>query len=200
MFTGIVEGTGRVLSVISDTENRSSLRMKVDLGESGKHLSLGDSVAINGVCLTATAIQGSSCTFEVIRETVQLTNLGDVTVDDMVNVERSLKVGDRLEGHFVLGHIDGTGVISGMQENSDGVDVTIQLSAGLAEHVVKKGSVTVNGISLTVTDISGDILGVSLIPHTVSVTNFGDVKVGDRVNVETDILGKYALKLIKPEL
>lgn len=198
MFTGIVERTGKVVSVTPNTENRSSLRMEVDLGESSRHLSPGDSVAINGVCLTATAIQDSSCVFDMIHETIQMTNLGEVTVGSTVNVERSLKVGDRLEGHFVLGHIDGTGVISDIQKGKDEVGITIQLSPGLAEHIVKKGSIAINGISLTVTKITGDVLGISLIPHTISVTNFGCLKVGDRVNVETDILGKYALKDVKP--
>ena len=199
MFTGIVERTGKVISVTPDTENRSSLRMEVDLGESGKHLSTGDSVAINGVCLTATAIQDSRCVFEMIHETIQMTNLGEVTVGSAVNVERSLKVGDRLEGHFVLGHIDGTGTISDIQKGKDEVDITVQLAPGLADHIVKKGSITINGTSLTVTKITGDTLCISLIPHTISVTNFGTLKVGDKVNVETDILGKYALKHVKPQ-
>lgn len=198
VFTGIVEGTGKVVSVRPNTENRSSLRMEIDLGKYGKHLGPGDSVAINGVCLTATAIQDNRCVFEMIRETIQMTNLGEVSVGGAVNVERSLKVGDRLEGHFVLGHVDGTGVISDIRKGKDGVEITVQLSPGLAEHVVRKGSIAINGISLTVTKITGDALCISLIPHTIQVTNFRTIKVGDRVNVETDVLGKYALKHVKP--
>lgn len=194
MFTGIVERTGKVISIRPNTENRSSLRMEINLGKSSEHLNPGDSVCINGVCLTATSIQDSRCVFDMIQETVRLTNLGEVPVGGTVNIERSLKVGDRLEGHFLLGHIDGTGIISDIQKGKDEVDITIQLSAGLAKYIVKKGSVAINGVSLTVTQITNDTLYISLIPHTVSVTNFVDIKVGDKVNVETDILGKYALK------
>ena len=194
MFTGIVLGTCRVTSISEATGRRSSRLLDVDLGEHAEGLEVGQSVAVNGVCLTATKLYGSVCAFELIRETVDATALGDLRRDDMVNIERSLRVGDRLEGHYVLGHVDGTGVIRHIREEPGEVRVRVDMPRGLAAQTVRKGSIAVDGISLTLTESDSAGVAFSLIPHTVQTTNFRFRKPGDRVNVETDILGKYALK------
>lgn len=194
MFTGIVLGTGRVTAVSDETGHRSSRMMDVDLAEHADGLEVGHSVAVNGVCLTATRLTGTVCTFEMIQETISATALADLRPGDAVNIERSLRVGDRLEGHYVLGHVDGTGIIGEMEEAPGEVRVRVRVPPDLAAHTVRKGSIAVDGISLTVTESSPDSVAFSLIPHTIQTTNFRHRRAGDRVNIETDILGKYALK------
>lgn len=193
MFTGIVEGIGTIRE-ISDSERRSATRITVDLGSHSEGLQAGQSVALNGVCLTAVDLSGTECVFEMIEETVNKTDLGNLDVGGVVNIERSLKVGDRLEGHFVLGHVDGVGVIQEIDKKPDEVSVSIKIPQALSRYIVQKGSVAVDGISLTVVDIRDNVVSVSLIPHTIDVTNFHTRKPGDRVNIETDILGKYIMK------
>ncbi|QLH03568.1 riboflavin synthase [Nitrosopumilus cobalaminigenes] len=194
MFTGIVEGIGKVEKISRNTKNRSAIQMTVNLGKYGKGLKIGQSVALNGVCLTATKLSKNSCIFEMIEETTKKTDLGNLTVGGVVNIERSLKAGDRLEGHFVLGHVDGVAIIKKILKKPKEVQVWFEVPKKLSKFVVKKGSIAVDGISLTVTDIKNSLASVSLIPHTIDVTNFHTKKVGDKVNIETDILGKYILK------
>ncbi len=194
MFTGIVEGTGKVEKISQNTKSRSAIQMTVNLGRHAKGLKVGQSVALNGVCLTATKLSKSSCIFEMIEETAKKTDLGNLKVGRTVNIERSLKVGDRLEGHFVLGHVDGVATIKKILKKPKEVQVWFQVPKELAKFVVKKGSIAVDGISLTVVGVKNSLAYVSLIPHTVKVTNFHTKKVGDKVNIETDILGKYILR------
>lgn len=193
MFTGIVEGVGRVEKISKSTRNHSAVEMTVDLGDSGKGLKIGQSVAINGVCLTVAGILGGRCSFEMIDETVKRTDLGSLKEGGMVNIERSLKMGDRLEGHFVLGHVDGIATIRQIRKKPKEVRVSFELPEKLARYVVKKGSIAVDGISLTVVGIKKNVVSVCLVPHTVEITNFQARKKGDKVNIETDILGKYIL-------
>ncbi|MDE1764035.1 MAG: riboflavin synthase [Thaumarchaeota archaeon] len=193
MFTGIIEGLGRIEKFDKNTRTRSEARMKISLGRLAKGLRIGDSVAINGVCLTAISITKDTAEFEMIGETMKKTNLGSLENGDRVNIERSLKVGERLEGHFVLGHVDGSGTILKINKQSNQVQLWIELSKELARYVTKKGSITVDGISLTVVDKIKTRFSVSIIPHTMKVTNLGLKKIGDKVNIETDILGKYIL-------
>jgi len=194
MFTGIVEGIGKIEKISKNTKNCSAVQMTVNLGKHAKGLKIGQSVALNGVCLTATKLTKSNCLFEMIEETTKKTDLGNLTVGGIVNIERSLKAGDRLEGHFVLGHVDGVGTIKKILKKPKEVQVWFEVPKKLAKYVVKKGSIAVDGISLTVTDVKKNLASVSLIPHTIEVTNFQTKKVGDKVNIETDILGKYILK------
>ena len=194
MFTGIVEGVGKVNKISKITKNRSAIEMTIDLGKQVKGLKIGQSVALNGVCLTATKLLKSKCIFEMIEETTKKTDLGNLKVGGVVNIERSLKAGDRLEGHFVLGHVDGVGVIKKIVKKPKEVQVYFEVPKSLAKYVVKKGSIAIDGISLTVVDIKKTLASVSLIPHTIEITNFHTKKVGDKVNIETDILGKYILK------
>jgi len=194
MFTGIVEGIGIVNKISKITKNRSAIEMTIDLGKQVKGLKIGQSVALNGVCLTATKISKSKCIFEMIEETTKKTDLGNLKVGGVVNIERSLKTGDRLEGHFVLGHVDGVAIIKKILKKPKEVQVYFEVPKSLAKYIVKKGSITIDGISLTVVDIKKTLAYVSLIPHTIEITNFHTKKVGDKVNIETDILGKYILK------
>lgn len=193
MFTGIIEGLGNIVSFDKKTNNRSAAKMKINIGKIAKGLKIGDSVAINGVCLTAVSISKGITEFEMVGETIKKTNLGSLERGDKVNIERSLKIGERLEGHFVLGHVDGIGIISKIEKQSNQIQIWITLPKELSKHVIKKGSITVDGISLTVVDVLKDKFSVSIIPHTMQITNLSYKKVGDKVNIETDILGKYIL-------
>ena len=194
MFTGIVEGIGKVKKISKATKNRSAIQMIVDLGKHGKGLKTGQSVALNGVCLTVTKLSKTGCTFEMIEETTKKTDLGNLKPGGIVNIERSLKAGDRLEGHFVLGHVDGVGIIKKIQKKPKEVQVWFEVPKNLSKFVVKKGSIAMDGISLTVVDTKNNLASVCLIPHTIEVTNFKTKNIGDKVNIETDILGKYILK------
>lgn len=193
MFTGIIEGLGNIVSFDKKTNNRSAAKMKINIGKIAKGLKIGDSVAINGVCLTAVSISKGITEFEMVGETIKKTNLGSLERGDKVNIERSLKIGERLEGHFVLGHVDGIGIISKIEKQSNQIQIWMKLPKELSKHVIKKGSITVDGISLTVVDVLKDKFSVSIIPHTMQITNLSYKKVGDKVNIETDILGKYIL-------
>jgi riboflavin synthase len=191
MFTGIIVGTGKVTKLVPKPKSRSAIQMTVDLGKYARGLKIGQSVAINGVCLSATKISRNKCVFEMIDETIKKTDLGNVNAGSIVNIERSLKVGDRLEGHFVLGHIDGVATITKIEKKPKEVKFWFKIPKKLTKYVVKKGSIALDGISLTVVDAKKDITSVCLIPQTIKVTNFKSKKVGDRLNIETDILGKY---------
>ena len=194
MFTGIIEGIGKIEKISKNTKNRSAIQMTVNLGKYAKGLKIGQSVALNGVCLTATKLAKSNCIFEMIEETTSKTDLGNLKSGDIVNIERSLKTGDRLEGHFVLGHVDGVGTIKKIQNKPKEVQVWFEIPKKLSKYVVKKGSIAVDGISLTVVDVKNNLASVCLIPHTIEITNLKTKNVGDKLNIETDILGKYILK------
>jgi riboflavin synthase len=192
MFTGIIEGVGMVTS-ISKSNSGAEVIIRVRLGKFGRGLKKGDSVCINGACLTATKLSRGEAEFEMVSETIRRTNLGQTKLGEMVNIERSLRVGDRLEGHFVLGHVDGTGVIDYIQKMSSETTVWIKLDEQLTKSLAPKGSITVDGVSLTLVGVEGDRVSVSLIPHTLKVTTLGMKRRGDHVNIETDILAKYVM-------
>ena len=193
MFTGIVDGIGIIKKLEKKTKNRSAAKIKVDLGNLAKGLKVGHSVALNGVCLTVTRISKKVAEFEIIGETIKKTDLGKLESGDKVNIERSLKVGDRMEGHFVLGHIDGTGKIINIKKFPKEIKLWIELPNNLTKYVVKKGSIAIDGISLTLVDIIKNKILVCIIPHTMEITNLNSKKIGDKVNIETDILGKYII-------
>jgi riboflavin synthase len=194
MFTGIIQGVGKIEKISQNTKNRSAFQMTVDLGKHAKGLKVGQSVALNGVCLSATKISKNKCDFEMIDETIKQTDLGNLVPGDKVNIERSLKIGDRMEGHFVLGHVDGVGIIKKIEKKPKEIKVWFEVPKKLVKFVVKKGSIAIDGISLTVVDVTKNNASVCLIPHTIKITNFQSKKVGDKINIETDILGKYILK------
>lgn len=190
MFTGIIEGVARVKSV-SRIEGGADTLFRVQLGRLGRGLKKGDSVSISGACLTVTRLTKGTAEFQLVAETVRRTALGTLQPNDKVNVERSLKVGERLEGHFVLGHVDGTGIVEDIIEKPNETTMWIKLDSELAKSVVPKGSVAVDGVSLTVVDVQDEKISISLIPHTLKVTTLEQRSKGDKVNIETDILGKY---------
>ena len=194
MFTGIIEGIGKIEKISKNTKNKSAIQMTVNLKKHAKGLKIGQSVALNGVCLTVTKLSKSSCIFEIIEETTKKTDLGNLKIGGIINIERSLKAGDRLEGHFVLGHVDGVGIIKKILKKPKEIQIYFEIPKKLSKYVVKKGSIALDGISLTVVDIKNTLACVSLIPHTMNITNFSTKKVGDKINIETDILGKYILK------
>ena len=192
MFTGIVKGMARVTSTSKSRRGAETI-IRVRLGKLGRGLKKGDSVCINGACLTTTKLSKGEAEFEMVSETIRRTNLGQTRPGEMVNVERSLRIGDRLEGHFVLGHVDGIGIIEDIEKASSETTIWIKLDKELIKSVVPKGSLTVDGVSLTLVDVKDNRVSVSLIPHTLKVTTLGMKHVGDPVNIETDILGKYIM-------
>ena len=198
MFTGIVKGMARVTSTSKSRRGAETI-IRVRLGKLGRGLKKGDSVCINGACLTTTKLSKGEAEFEMVSETIRRTNLGQTRPGEMVNVERSLRIGDRLEGHFVLGHVDGIGIIEDIEKASSETTIWIKLDKELINSVVPKGSLTVDGVSLTLVDVKDNRVSVSLIPHTLKVTTLGMKHVGDHVNIETDILGKYVMTNLPPK-
>jgi riboflavin synthase len=190
MFTGIVEGTAEVKS-ISKSRKGADTAMTLQLGRLARGLKVGDSVCVNGTCLTVTRLSKGEADFEMVAETIRRTSLGQVCSGDKVNIERSLKVGDRLEGHFVLGHVDGTGTVEDIVKLPSETKLWIKLDKDLSKSIVEKGSIAIDGVSLTLVDVKGDKISVSLIPHTLDMTTLGLRSKGDKVNIEIDIIGKY---------
>ena len=198
MFTGIVEGTGIIKSISRiKTANRiADKRIEIDLGKLRRGLRVGDSVSVNGTCLTATSILKNIAIFEVVKETTKRTSLGLLKAGDLVNLERSLRINDRIEGHIVLGHVDGVGKIEDIQKIPSETKIWISVNKQTAGLLVPKGSIAVDGISFTIVDVSNEVFSVALVPHTLAVTTFKSKKKGDKVNIEVDILSKYIAKLL----
>ena len=195
MFTGIVEEMGQIRSIV---RGASSAVLSIEANLILEDLKIGDSVAVNGVCLTATSIGAGGFTADVMHETLNRSSLGALQKGSHVNLERAMIANGRFGGHIVSGHIDGTGTIGLIQKDDNALWYTILADAGLLRYIVEKGSVTIDGISLTVADVQSDRFAVSLIPHTAKVTVLGEKRTGDIVNLETDIIGKYVEKLMKP--
>ncbi|PIR18017.1 MAG: riboflavin synthase [Deltaproteobacteria bacterium CG11_big_fil_rev_8_21_14_0_20_49_13] len=192
MFTGIIESIGRVKTVEKRSDH-ASLEVMAEIP--GNDLKIGDSVAINGVCLTVTSRLGNTFLADIGLETLKVTTLGDLSAGDHVNVERPMQMGGRLGGHLVQGHVDGVGKISNINKFDKGVEVTLELSPKLSRYIIKRGSVAINGVSLTAADAGKDSFKIFLIPHTIEATTFKYIKAGDLVNLEVDIIGKYVEKL-----
>ncbi len=191
MFTGLIEIQGTVTSV-RETGNGISLSLKP---MSEYELQLGDSVAVNGVCLTVTKHNGD-ISFDVSPETMKSTNLGELKNSDSVNLERALRLSDRLGGHIVSGHVDNVGSIKEIRKTGDYTFYRFNAPGDILKYVVKKGSIAIDGISLTIVDVDSVSFSVAIIPHTLTATNIGQKRVGDRVNLEVDIIGKYVEKLL----
>lgn len=189
MFTGIVEETGRVKTI---TGNKISVFAKTVL----EGTKLGESIAVNGVCLTVTGIGRDYFDADVSDETLKVSALKELKSGSLVNLERALQLGGRLGGHIVTGHIDGVGKSVNIKKDGEFFRLTFELPSELAKYVVKKGSVTINGISLTVADIENNKITIAVIPHTFENTNFQTLQTGDFVNIETDILAKYVEKFL----
>ncbi len=191
MFTGIVEEKGTVTALIR-RENLFVLNVKAEKVAVG--IKNGDSVCVNGVCLTVTGRKGKVLSFDMMKETLLATTLGEVNSGDHVNLERAMKADGRFGGHFVTGHVDGVGVIKRIIKLPNYVEFEITLPQKFMRYLVAKGSVTLDGISLTVGKVSKNTFSVYLIPATLKITTFGQKKQGDAVNVETDILARYILR------
>ncbi len=198
MFTGIIDGTGTIKSITRSKRTRNSdRRIRLELGRVGRGLKIGDSVSVNGTCLTVIILKKSAAEFEIVKETMDRTTLGSLKDGDSVNIERSLKLSDRFEGHIVLGHVDGVGEISDVIKFPAEIKMWIRVKGKeMMKYLVPKGSVTVDGISLTVVDVGKYKFSVALVPHTVSKTTIGTKVRGDTVNLEFDILSKYIANLI----
>jgi riboflavin synthase len=192
MFTGLVETTGTVASVKKAGNGMRILIRPAREYEVGR----GDSVAVNGVCLTVIE-PGDLLPFDVSPETLRSTNLGELSPGDVVNLERAMRLSDRLGGHLVTGHVDGIGTIRRRREAGEYTFFTFETGRELLRYIVRKGSIAVDGISLTVTDMDRESFSVAIIPHTLSATNIGTKREGARVNLETDIIGKYVEKFIQ---
>ena len=194
MFTGLIENIGTVSSI-----KRAGGGLKISIyPESVIELQIGDSVSINGACLTVVET-GRDIAFEVSPETLRNTNLGELKVNDKVNMERALRLSDRLGGHLVTGHIDGIGVIIDKRQEGDYTFYTFGAPPKILKYTVKKGSIAVDGISLTVIGLDMKSFTVAIIPHTLTATNIGSKGIGDKVNLEVDIIGKYVEKFVSKQ-
>jgi riboflavin synthase len=193
VFTGIVREIGRVASLDGDGP---ALRLEVEAPATAPGVAIGDSVSISGVCLTAVAIADGRIGFDVVPESLARTSLARLTAGDRVNVEPALRAGEPLGGHYVQGHVDGVGRIRALDREGESLRVTIEPPSELLRYCVEKGSVTVQGVSLTIAELHDDAFTVALIPHTLEVTTLGTVAIGDELNIEVDVLAKYVERLV----
>jgi len=196
MFTGIIEGMGTIQRMLSAGTGK---RVTLDAGFVLDGTKVGDSIAVNGACLTAVRVEGSRFDVDVSPETLSATTLGKGRIGDRVNIERALRISDRLDGHLVSGHIDGVGTLGQRKTAGDAILLTFAVPGALSRYMVKKGSVAVDGISLTINSCNRDGFDVSIIPHTAKVTTLGLRQPGDAVNIETDILGKYVERFLSTD-
>lgn len=193
MFTGLVEEIGEMLSI---SNGEKSARLTIKSKKILEDVKLGDSIAVNGVCLTVTSFDKGCFTVDVMPETLRKSNLGKLVKNNQVNLERAMELGARFGGHIVSGHIDGTGKVINVKNEDIATWVTIETDLKLLKYIVLKGSVTIDGISLTVAELGDTFFKVSLIPHTKAEATLYGKKVGDEVNIECDIVGKYIERLL----
>ncbi|MCA9148259.1 MAG: riboflavin synthase [Planctomycetales bacterium] len=194
MFAGLVEELGTVAALV---DQPPGMRLEVTSQLVHEGAKIGDSIAINGCCLTVIAIDGNRLAFEAGPETLKRTNLGQLQVGDGINLERSLIIGDRLGGHFVTGHIDGLGDVISREDDREWSTFWFRCGKELAQQMAGKGSVAVDGVSLTLVDVADDRFSVALIPHTLKVTTLGRKQIGQQVNLETDLLAKYVSRQLQ---
>ena len=193
MFTGIVRELGRVASIEGGA---GGVRLELDAPATAPTVGLGDSVAVNGCCLTVVGSDGGRLAFDAVPETLRRTTLGALRPGDPVNVEPALRVGDPLGGHFVQGHVDGVGRVQSIEAEGDGLRAFVAAAPEILRYCVEKGSITVEGVSLTVAELAGDSFAVALIPHTLAETTLSELAQGREVNLEVDVLAKYAERLL----
>lgn len=193
MFTGIVEEVGKIKKI---ERNTVSAKLTIEADKVLQEVKEGDSIAVNGICLTVTSFTKNSFTADVMHETMNRTTLGKLKENSPVNLERALSVMGRFGGHMVSGHIDGRGKIVGIEKDDNAVLFTIETTEKILRYIVEKGSIAINGISLTVARVDRKNFTVSVIPHTLKVTSLGSFQKGDEVNLENDIVGKYIEKLL----
>jgi riboflavin synthase len=196
MFTGIIENLATVKKL---SLKAGGAELFLDLSDFCKDIKLGESIAINGACLTVKEISGTVVSFDVSGETLTKTTLGKLRNAEKVNIERALRVGDRLGGHFVTGHIDGVGVIKEKKQHADQCTMSFSVEKRFTGMMIEKGSVSIDGISLTIVDVVDSVFSVALIPYTLTSTTLGHKKTGDQVNIEIDMMGKWVKKILKKE-
>ena len=194
MFTGLIEGTGKLKTIEPRGKDmRLSIQASFDL----EGFQTGESVAVDGVCLTVVSWQARAFTVDVSQETLSRTTLGQRSVEDEVNLERALRLGDRLGGHLVNGHVDGKARVMARKQRGDSLVFVFEVVAELGRYIIEKGSVAVNGVSLTVNRCDEQSFDVNIVPHTARVTTIGSLRVGDEVNIEVDIIGKYVERFVR---
>ncbi len=193
MFTGIIEGPGTISGIKPSGHSR---RMAINADYELDNTKIGDSIAVNGACLTVVSFSGRRFEVDVSPETVAKTTLGKARIGDRVNLERALRISDRIDGHLVSGHIDGIGTIKSRKTEENAIIITFNIPESVAYYLIKKGSVAVDGISLTVNECDHESFQVSIIPHTAKLTTLGFKKISDSVNVETDMIGKYVERFV----
>ncbi len=194
MFTGLVEALATVVALQPEPPG---VRLTISVPQYAGEVAIGDSIAINGCCLTVVGINGDQFAFQAGEETLRRTNLGSLQVGSRTNVERSLKAGDRLGGHFVMGHIDGLGSLESRKDDGDWSTFWFRADCELTRQMASKGSIAIDGVSLTLVDVEQERFSVALIPHTLSATTLGRLQPNDTVNLETDVLAKYVERQIK---
>jgi riboflavin synthase len=194
MFTGLVESLAEVAAVIPEPPG---VRFVIREPKIAAASAIGSSIALNGCCLTVVAIDGGCLSFQAGEETLSRTNLGELTAGSFVNLERSLRLGDEIGGHLVTGHIDGVGTVDRRVDDADWCTMSFHFPSLLGGQIASKGSIAVDGVSLTLVDVEADRFSVALIPHTLTVTTLGRCHIGDRVNLETDVLAKYVEKAVR---
>ena len=193
MFTGIVETVGKLLA----REDAGELvHLEIEAPAITEGVGIGDSVAVHGACLTVTALAGGRLSFDAVRETLERTSLGGIAPGAGVNLERAMRAGDRLDGHIVQGHVDEAGRVRSLERLGDDVRLAVECSEAFAGLLVEKGSITLDGVSLTVVGVAARGFDVALIPHTLEVTTLGGLRPGDPVNLEADVLGKYVKRYL----
>ncbi len=197
MFTGIIENLGTIAALRST--GGEGRRISVDAGLDLSGSRIGDSIAVNGACLTVVELAGSRFAADVSPETMRRTTFGQARIGDRVNIERAMRLSDRLDGHLVSGHIDGVGVVAERQTQANAWVITIEAPEALTGYMIPKGSVAVDGISLTINHCERSGFTVAVIPHTAAVTTIGLRRVGNRVNLETDMIGKYVARFVRPD-
>jgi riboflavin synthase len=195
VFTGIVRERGRVRAA---GREEGGLRLELEAPETAPGVAIGDSVAVNGVCLTVVARTGGSIAFDAVPETLDRTALGGLAPGAAVNLEPALRAGDPLGGHYVQGHVDAVGRIRSVEPEGQGSRVWVEAPPEVLRYCVEKGSVTVDGVSLTVAELAGDAFAVALVPHTLEATTLGEAGPGTAVNLEADVLAKYVERLVAP--
>ena len=196
MFTGIVREVGRVIALEGGVDDGAVL--VVEAPETAPTVSIGGSVAIDGCCLTVEEISGTRLRFHAGTETLSRTSLARFVPGDAVNIEPALRAGEPLGGHYVQGHVDGVGTVRGVEKAGEGTRVVVEAPPELLRYCVEKGSITVDGVSLTVVTVTGQTFELALIPHTLAATTFGSLKPGRVVNLEVDVLAKYVERLLPP--
>jgi riboflavin synthase len=195
MFTGIIEGLGTIDAIRPAGDGRQ-LAIRADFDLDGTRI--GDSISVNGACLTAVHLEGRRFDVDVSPETVVRTTIGSAKVGDRVNLERALRLGDRLDGHLVSGHVDGLAFLASREAAANALVLTFKTGSELTRYMIQKGSVAIDGVSLTINQLQSDHFQVSIIPHTAMLTTVGHKRIGDPCNIETDLIGKYVERFVKP--